>query len=320
MMFLPCVFAHESLYGIWEGKDRFVFFEEGHKEGSTQIVMLLKEYYGWYYDRAVEPKEMAEIEPRTRNSGTTKDASQVYFDVKNIKNDDELFSAFELELNYSRKQKTIVPVFITDGKMYLNYYLQDGADKNLFIGNASSRGITMYEQPLPENLSVLYLIKDAFYDVRYWKTDMDFAEEKVTFARDDIEFFVPKHVRSREQNYSSVSGRSKKVRNPQKSFTAKEFGLTLAADSATDSRFIIKDKEPYLIRLADKKDFEALIKIVKESNARRKPDPPALFPPHEPPLDWHWDLIDALEKYNPYVQEVRKRQKDFGIRGKDINR
>ena len=320
MMFLPCVFAQESLYGIWEGKDRFVFFEEGQQEGKAQIVMLLKEYYGWYYDRAVEPKEKAEIEPRTRNAGTTKEASQVYFEVKNTKNDDKEFSAFELELNYSRKQKSLVPVLISDGKLYLNFYLQDQKDKNLFTGNAASRGITMYEQPLPENVSLLYLKGNTFYDVRYWKTDMEFAEEKVSFARDEIEFFVPKHIRSREQNYSCVSGRSKKVRNPQKSFSAEELGLTFSGSTASDSRFLIKDKEPYLIRLADKKDFEALIKIVKDANARRKPDPPALFPPHEPPLDWHWDLIDALEKYNPYVQEVRKRQKDFGIRGKDLNR
>ena len=60
------------------------------------------------------------------------------------------------------------------------------------------------------------------------------------------------------------------------------------------------------------------MKIVKEANARRKPDPPALFP--ESNLDWHWDLIDMLEKDNELIQQVRARQKAFGPRGKDSGR
>ena len=88
--------------------------------------------------------------------------------------------------------------------------------------------------------------------------------------------------------------------------------------NAADSPFLILDKEPYLVRLADKKTFDDLIKIVKEANSRRKPEPAALFLLHYPPLDWHWDLIDALEKNNPYIQALRQRQKDFGLRAKDL--
>ena len=77
-----------------------------------------------------------------------------------------------------------------------------------------------------------------------------------------------------------------------------------------------KDKE-YLIKIVDKNDFEALMNIVKAANSRRKPDPPPLFPPKE--LDWHWDLIDYLEKDNTLVQQVRERQRAFGVRGKELN-
>ena len=55
--------------------------------------------------------------------------------------------------------------------------------------------------------------------------------------------------------------------------------------------------------------------MVKEANARRKPDPPPLFP--ESKLDWHWDLIDMLEKDNTLIQSVRERQRAFGPRAKD---
>lgn len=321
-----------SLYGIWEGKDRIVFFEEigadgalsgeGAASGSeAQIVVLLKEYYGWYYDRAVEPEEYGEKEPRTRNSGTTKKAQQVYFDVKNLK-DGENWSFFELETELSRRQKNLIPVLLSDDKIYLDFYIQNDEDRNIFTGHAKSEGITMYEQKLPENIGLLYLTADggAAYDLRYWKSDMDFEASQVLFKRPEGEFYVPKHLVSRGQNYSSVSGRSKIVRNPQVAMSLESRGFKFTGKTAFDSPFIIADKEPYLVRIADKKTFEDLMKIVKEANSRRKPDPPALFPPHDPPLDWHWDVIDLLERNNPYIQKVRERQKNFGARAKDMGR
>ena len=302
-----------SLYGIWEGKDRIVFFED------NQIIILLKEYYGWYYDRAVEPENYDEKEPRVRNSGTTKKPQQLYFDIKNLK-EGENWSFFELETELSRHQKNLIPLLISDDKIYLDFYLQNDQDRNTFIGHAKSEGITMFEQALPENIGVLYLTADggAAYDVRYWKSDMDFEESSVLFKRPEGEFSVPKHIISRGQNYSCVSGRSKKIRNPQGAMSLESRGLRFTGQTAFESPFIIADKEPYLVRIADKKTFEDLMKIVKDANSRRKPEPPALFPPHNPPLDWHWDLIDALEKNNPYIQAVRERQKAFGPRAKDL--
>ena len=47
----------ENLKGIWEGKDRFVFFENAADDENPQFVIVLKEYYDWYYDRAAEPAD-----------------------------------------------------------------------------------------------------------------------------------------------------------------------------------------------------------------------------------------------------------------------
>ena len=69
--------------------------------------------------------------------------------------------------------------------------------------------------------------------------------------------------------------------------------------------------------LSDKNDFESLMQIVKSSNSRRKPPSAPLF--SESDLDWHWDLIDYIEKNDKKIQEVRQRQKDFGPRAKDLN-
>ena len=83
-----------------------------------------------------------------------------------------------------------------------------------------------------------------------------------------------------------------------------------------DKSIIVLDEEPYLTKLADKNDFESLMQIVKSSNSRRKPPAKALFPEND--LDWHWDLIDYLEKDDKMIQEVRQRQKNFGPRAKDL--
>ena len=83
-----------------------------------------------------------------------------------------------------------------------------------------------------------------------------------------------------------------------------------------DISIIVLDKEPYLTKLADKNDFESLMQIVKSSNSRRKPPAKALFPEND--LDWHWDLIDYIEKDDKIIQEVRQRQKNFGPRAKDL--
>ena len=66
----------EKLTGIWEAKDRYVFFEQNDKDES-ELVVVLKTYYGWYLDRAAEPSDFAEKESRTRNSATTRNAEHI---------------------------------------------------------------------------------------------------------------------------------------------------------------------------------------------------------------------------------------------------
>ena len=72
---------------------------------------------------------------------------------------------------------------------------------------------------------------------------------------------------------------------------------------------MVRDKQPYLVKLADKSTFDDLMKIVKTQNRKRKPPRPPLF--NDENLDFHWDLIFELERNNKYVQEVRKREREF---------
>ena len=71
-----------KLLGIWESKDRYVFFEQNDEE-EPELVVVLKTYYGWYYDRAAEPAKYAQKKARTRNTATTRNAEHIY--IQNIK-------------------------------------------------------------------------------------------------------------------------------------------------------------------------------------------------------------------------------------------
>ena len=301
-----------KLLGIWEAKDRYVFFEQNDQD-QPQIVVVLKTYYGWYLNRAAEPAEYNEKEPRVRNTANARNAEHIYIQNINVKETaNSLYGS--LDLAFSSWQKNTIPFFILDNQLYLSYFEKDIREEvpfDFYRGVAPSQGFMISQQSLPENITGYIIDGDKLYDVRYWRTDMDYSTDYITFTYKEDSYQIPKHLRSCETNYSSVSGRSKKVRNTVKPFAYRAENFIFNDDNTVFTR----NEEPYLKQLADRDTFEELIKIIKEANSRRKPDPPALFP--ESDLDWHWDLIDQLESGNILIQQVRERQKAFGPRGKD---
>ena len=308
----------EKLTGIWEAKDRYVFFEQNDRD-EPELVVVLKTYYGWYLDRAAEPADFAEKESRTRNSATTRNAEHIK--IQNIETKETAGSLYgSLDLYFSRWQENTIPFLILDDSLYLSYFEKDEQPDDeqteshtwqFYGGVAPSKGFQISPQSVPTNITGYIIDGDKLYDVRYWQTDMDLSTDYITFAYKEDSYQIPKHLRSCNTNYSCVSGRSKKVRNAVKPFNYKAEDFIFNDDNTVFTR----NEEPYLKRLAGRETFEELIKIVKEANSRRKPDPPALFP--ESNLDWHWDLIDLIEKDNQLIQQVRARQKAFGPRGRD---
>lgn len=332
ILFSSIIFAEtipSKLIGIWEAKDRYIFFEQNDDE-EPQLVVVLKEYYGWYYDRAAEPASYAEKETRTRNIATPRSAEHIYIqkiDTKETSN--SLYGA--INLRYSTWQKNTIPFFLIKDEIYLKYFVLDeqqinqetGSIENsekqnvsykFYRGIAPSKGFMISSQNLPKDITGYIIDGEKLYDVRYWQTDMDYSTDYITFSFNDDSYQIPKHLRSCETNYSCVSGRSKKVRNTVGPFEYKKENYIFNDEETV----FTKNEEPYMKRLAGLDTFEALIQMVKEANSRRKPDPPALFP--ESNLDWHWDLIDMLEKDNELIQQVRKRQNEFGKRGKDVGK
>jgi len=268
----------ENLKGIWEGKDRFVFFENAADDENPQFVIVLKEYYDWYYDRAAEPASYSQKEARTLNSATHKNPEIIPFELKQI---DDITDAYQLKVTYSKHYSNTTSFAIIDDKIYLNMYtkydqIDDELNKDitLYRGYQHSDGFVLNSQPMDENIGLLILLKDKFYDVRYWQTDMDYESSLVTFKYQNDNFLVPKHLFAEGKNYSSVNGRSKKVRNTQPAFQIQNQKLLYNQDKSV----LILNEEAYLTKLTDKQTLDDLFQIIKEANSRRKPDPKPIFP------------------------------------------
>lgn len=322
-LFVP-VFSQEipeSLCGIWEGKDRIVFFEENQSDKNPELFVVLKDFYGWYYDRAAEAKEYSEKSNKARNDATPKTSEQIPFTVDEY----QFYNAYCLNINYSRHESYSVPFCLINDNIFLNFYTRDlnpddeeqvelakTTYDGFYRGNIVSKGIMISDQLVPENIACFYVIGNKVYNIRYWKSDMDYQSDYVNFTYGEDSFSVPRHIQTGGYLYSCVSGRSKKVRNPQPAETFLPENYIFDENH----RVMVIDKNIYLTKLADKKTFEELVEIVNNANSRKHDPIRPLFP--EQKLDFHWDLIDALEKNNSLIQAVRERQKAFGLRGKDI--
>lgn len=314
----------DSLYGIWEGKDRYVFFEQVQEE--DRIVIILKDYYGWYLDRVVEHEDYLKDFKRDRNSATTKKSVLVLVDSSPLwlseGSSSGKSSAYELKLTYDKYDITYVPFALIDDKIFLEFWLSDGNHPGFWMGNAVTDGIKVSNQIEQENLWSWFINdqNDEMYKIRFWKSKMDFDSELEAVIKSqkdkDSEYTLSKQIFSAGNVYTCVPGRRVYVRNLDKVPVKVPFdGKDVLYN---EEKTICAVNDVYLKRLLDKKSFEELMEIVRIQNSRRKPDSPPLFPPEE--LDYHWDLIDYLEKDNVIIQEVRQRQKDFGVRGKDLDR
>ena len=343
----------ELLQGIWQGSDRYVFFvpqqRTAHGETATErgenaeserrtatkttdviapsdVAVVLKTYYGWFYDRAAEPAEYAANE-RFLCTATTKEAERVTITVEPLQTrpprlDEDGNSipytsgAWELVVTYNGKTKyeTRIPVAVIGNELYLDFVVKGDTDdvrtsstnNNLFgfwQGVCKRNDFQIAPYPRGGEVRSYYVLDDAVYTLRYWETTMPYTDAYASFTDGDESFHVQKHIVSSGSVFTCVTGRSTRIRNIAKS-SAQFINYTLDSTGT-----ICAFGEPYLTKVTGVENADALIAIVNEANARKKPAPPPLFPPSD--LNWHWDIITLLEKDNKLVQEVRERQRVF---------
>lgn len=293
----------EELEGIWEGKDRYVFFEK-NKDETVQLVVVLKEFYNWYLDRAAEPENWNDESKRPRNDSTPVAPVKVLLDFKKI-DPEKNISAWEISFDYSKFEKVTIPVCVINNKMYLDFYVRnfDPEEKTTFEnlnglwnGVSVSSGIKVSPQTFEDKLSCYYIDNKKIYDIRYWLSDMDYSDEEALFKYNDDSFYVSRHVKSCSRIYSCTSGRSKKIRNPQPP-------LQFNSDSfvTNQNKTVLVKSNVYLTKLVDKNGMNDLLKIVNEQNSKRAPYPKSPWVDRvesEP-----WTMLRALEFHNELLLE-----------------
>lgn len=303
----------EQLKGIWSGNDRIIFFG-----GKDEISIILKEYYGWYYDRAVEPNEFSNIQERKRNAATQKTAHDYKVSFEQIENSAD---AWEMTIFIDEKTKSTIPVALVENKIYLDFLVKSEPDLEIneknplngyWKGINSGNSIRINPRNSKENIISWYITENGAYQLRFWSTKMLHEDSKAVFADNSTLFTIDKQIFSAGTNYTCVSGKGSNIRNVEK---YAEFPFEYKIDA---SGKILALGVPFLSRVEGENSAENLMEIVRQANSRRKKNPPPLFPEKE--LDWHWNLINQLEKGNKIIEEVRKRQRNFGPRPGDTQK
>lgn len=329
---IPCVSKiPESLKGIWNGNDRIMFIGE-----NGDFSIILKVYNGWYFDRASESSGFEVNSSRERNAASSKSPIIVSVDFIPLidEKDKNEANAYEMILSDKKDVLQRIPIAVSENKIYLDFFIRNSTifnDDNLEnspnilenLNDSSSvygyweavnkaENIRLSAIKKDENIYSYFILPDSTYKIRFWKTDMEYDENARAFFTDgERRFTINKHIFSCGENFTVTQGRRSQIRNVEKSQE-----IPFAAKLDETGYILLRGNENFTKMTESSK--ESLLEIVKEANSRKKPNPPLLFP--ESDLDFHWDLIDSLEKDNKIIQEVRKRQEEFGPRGKDRNK
>lgn len=319
--------------------------------------IALKPFYGWYMDRTAESDEFSFSNPRPSNDATSKNAQQleIRFEplVQELYSNDEASvssalkvskgneasGAWIMEIKYPGiKEKYYIPVAVIGNKLYLDFLIrplddstliliqgqssEDSPSKDSLLGfwqdTGASSGIMVSPPLLAKELLSYYVNAEYAYHIRYWETDMDYdGVTEAAFSDDNKTFYVPKHLLSGNRVFTCVAGRSRNIRNIERSkeipekyelnevnvsgYVSDENGNNVYVDLTCAT--IMGLGEPYLIRLDDSLTYED---ILSEAALRKAPSPAPLFPPHGL-LDFDWSIIeDPPESYDRRMLDLGK--------------
>ena len=138
------------LNGVWQGEDRIVIFDSGFYDKSTGLVIpniVLKPFYGYYADRAVESTSYTELNPKDLNDATSQKPQELkmnftpltselypkeYGTSVTLDNGDVITSAdtasgaWDIEIKYPGiKEVCHVPIAVVGNKLYLNFFIKE---------------------------------------------------------------------------------------------------------------------------------------------------------------------------------------------------
>ncbi len=312
------------LAGLWQNSQRIVSFEN-----LDSASVILKLFYGWYYDRAAEPGAQTLVEstmsttqldynysgasqqdfidrnsvtitdevlqydslpPRPKNDATSPRAQQLLVEFESLIPETETSGAWNIWITYPDiKERHAIPVAVFDGKLYVNFYLGSNDTVSRFFQAASNTNGITISTPLLDKEVTSYLVTGS-------------RMYKIRYWQTDMEYDG--------ETEAVLSGEDGNYQVPKHLLiggtvytcvagrrvdirNVEEIPLDISGFTMSSDNRIIVQKSAYL-SLMDNNASE-LYQLIAEANSRRAPPPPLPIPFGD--LDFHYAEIEDLRKY-----------------------
>lgn len=249
-----------ELLGVWEGKDRFIFFDS-----ENNLAIAHKMFYGWYTDISAS-STLPENFSKTKNDASSQIIQKPIIKCSKLT---ENSLVFELEVQFSKNHKNLIPLCIIDDKIYLDFlYKTEIINENndfsgFYQGVNAKNTIGISEEIDKQNVQCFYIDDSVIYNLHFWKTDMDYEKSaSVTFNDSEKIFKIQKHIKSAENIYTCATGKRKRIRNVEK-FTTFPDNLI-----SNKEKTVISTKSEDFRKILDLTTVEEFIEFVNQQNLK----------------------------------------------------
>ena len=230
-----------SLGGIWENPERIILFREN--------------------DNGDNDNNDGTGKTGTDNTGGSKGAFSAHIVLKP-------FYRYYYDGIYEPHSDTDgMPLAVFDDGLYLRFWSAVPADDGtgVFWHPETNRNeFTIDSVPVQTELKAYYTDDSDVYEIRYWRTKADYADEKAELETDDKIISVDKYIAIGDTVYTCAVGRRIRIRNPQK-LSSLPNGFRISADG----KLLVFGK-PYLTRST----IENLEDEIQKHNS-------IVYPPHD---------------------------------------
>lgn len=312
------------LAGLWQNNQRIVSFEN-----LDSASVILKLFYGWYYDRAAEPGTQTFVDsimsttqldynysgasqqdfiarnsvtitdevlqydslpPRPKNDATSPKAQHLLVEFEPLIPETETSGAWNIWITYPDiKERHAIPVAVFDGKLYVNFYLGTSSPLSRFFQAASNTNGITISTPLLDKEVISYLVTGS-------------RMYKIRYWQTDMEYDG--------KTEAVLSGEDGDYQVPKHLLiggtvytcvagrrvdirNVEEIPLDISGFTMSSDNRIIVQKSAYL-SLMDNNASE-LYQLIAEANSRKAPPPLPPIPLGD--LDFHYAEIEDLRKY-----------------------
>lgn len=312
------------LAGLWQNSQRIVSFES-----LDSASIILKLFYGWYYDRAAEPgtgtmsesimsttqpdynysgtsqqdfvarnsvsvtEEVLQFEsfpPRPKNDATSPQGQHLLVEFEPLIPATEESGAWNIWITYpDTKERQAIPVAVFDGKLYVNFYLGSNDNVSRFFQAASNTNGITISTPLLDKEVTSYLVTGS-------------RMYKIRYWQTDMEYDGETQAILSGEDGNYPVPKHLLIGNTVYTCVAgrrvdirnvEEIPLDISSFTMSSDNRIVVQKSAYL-SLMDNKASE-LYQLIAEANSRKVPPPPPPIPLGE--LDFRYAEIEDLRKY-----------------------